>query len=83
MGLDRRHHRYSTVVGRTHFKAQTVSLALLTSSTSFFLLGEVNNIFNPKDSSYLYLLPSLMVNFLANYLELCNIVTFLFLTLKQ
>jgi arsenate reductase-like glutaredoxin family protein len=26
---------------------------------------------NPKDSSYLYLLPSLLVNFLANYLELC------------
>jgi hypothetical protein len=29
-----------TVVGRTHFKAQTVSLALLTSSTSFFSWGK-------------------------------------------
>jgi hypothetical protein len=28
MGLDRRHHRTAAVVGRTHFKAQTVSLAL-------------------------------------------------------
>jgi hypothetical protein len=27
----------------------------------------------------MYLLPSLLVNFLANYLELCNIVTFVFL----
>jgi hypothetical protein len=34
--------------------------------------------FNPKDSSYLYLLPSLLVIFLAYYLELFNIVTFLY-----
>jgi hypothetical protein len=33
-------------------------------------LGEVKTFFNLKDSSYLYLLPSLLVNFLANYLEL-------------
>jgi hypothetical protein len=42
------------------------------------VIGGSKNFFNPKDSSYLYLLPSLLVNFLANYLELCNIVTFLF-----
>ena len=35
-----------------------------------------------KDSSYLYLLPSLLVIFLTYYLELCNNVTFLFLTLQ-
>jgi hypothetical protein len=56
-------------------------LRCLMSSTSFFLLEEVKNFFNPKDSSYMYLLPSLLVNFLINYLELCNIVTFLFLTI--
>ena len=35
------------VVGRTHFKEQTVSLALLTSSTSL-LSGSKNILFNPK-----------------------------------
>ena len=79
MGLDRRHHQYSS---GSH------SPQITNSFTSFinvfnlvFLLGEVNTFFNPKDSSYLYLPPSLLVNFLTNYLELCNIVTFLFLTL--
>jgi hypothetical protein len=42
-------------------------------------MGRVNTFFfNPKDSSYLYLLPSLLVIFLAYYLELFNIVTFLY-----
>jgi len=41
----------------THFKAQTVSLSLLTSSTS--LLSGSKHFFNPKDSSYLYSVPSL------------------------
>ena len=56
-------------------------LALLKSSTSFLSWGR-KFFFNPKYSRYLYLLPSLLVNFLTNYLELYNIVTFLFLTLK-
>jgi hypothetical protein len=43
----------TAVVGRTHFKAKTVSLALLMSSTS--LLSGSKNFFNPKVSSYLYL----------------------------
>ena len=65
MGLDRRHHRYSS---------RSDSLQSTHSFTSFiivinliFLLGEVNTFFNPKDSSYMYLLPSLLVNFLTNY----------------
>ena len=69
--------------------ARSYSLQSTNSFTSFinvinliFLLREVKTFFNPKNSSYLYLFPSLLVNFL-NYLELCNIVIFLFLTLKQ
>jgi hypothetical protein len=42
----------------------------------------VKTFLNPKDSSYLYLFPSLLVKKIAYYLDLCNIVTFLFLTLK-
>jgi hypothetical protein len=42
------------------------------------MLGEVKTFFISKDSCYMYLLPSLLVNFLANYLELCNIVTLCF-----
>jgi hypothetical protein len=49
-------------MGRTRFKTQTVSLALLASSTSL-LPGSKHLFLNPKDSSYLYLLPSLMVFF--------------------
>ena len=69
----------TAVVGRTHFRAKTVSLALLMSSTS--LLSGSKNFFNPKVSSYLYLNPSLLVNFSTYYLELCNTVKFLFLIL--
>ena len=65
------------------------SLQSTNSFTSFinvinliFLLGEVKTFFNPKHSSYLYLLPSFLVNFLGNYLELCNIVTFFIFNFK-
>ena len=52
--------------GSDSLEVQTVSLALLKSSTS--LLSDSKNFFlNPKDSSYLYLLPSLPVNFLTYY----------------
>ena len=56
-------------MGRTHFKfkAQTISLALLTWSTSL-LSGSKNFLsFNPKDSSYLYLLPSLLAQALVSF----------------
>ena len=59
-------------------EAQTVSLALLTWSTSL-LSDSTPFFFNAKDSSYLYLLPSLLLFFFAYYLELCNIVTFIFI----
>jgi hypothetical protein len=65
------------------FTLMTWSLFVLINQAKYyaqniFLLGEIKSFFNPKDSSYLYLLPSLLVNFFTNYLELCNIVTFLF-----
>ena len=46
--------------GSDSLEAQTVSLVLITSATSL-LSGSKNVFFNPKDSSYLYLLPSLLV----------------------
>ena len=71
VGFDRRHHRCSG----SEFKAQTVSLALLTSPTSL-LSGSKHFFFiNPKDSSYLYLLPSLLVNFLAYSFFIFNFKT--------
>ena len=79
MGLDRRHHRYSS--GSDSLQSTNSFTSFINVINLIFLLGEVKTFFNPKDSSYLYLLPSLLVNFLTNYLELCNIVTFLFLTL--
>jgi hypothetical protein len=57
----------TAMVGRTLFKAKTVSLALLTST---LLSGSKNFFFNPKDSSYLYLLTSLLVFFLTYYYKL-------------
>ena len=79
MGLDRRHHRYSS--GSDSLQSTHSFTSFINVINLVFLLGEVNTFFNPKASSYLYLFPSLLVNFLTNYLELCNIVTFLFLTL--
>ena len=56
-------------MGRIHFKfkAQTVSLALLTSSTSLLSGSKNFFFFNPKDSSYLYLLPSLLAQALVSF----------------
>ena len=59
----------TAMVGQTLFKAKTVSLALLTSSTSL-LSGSKNFFFNPKDSSYLYFITSLLVFFLTYYYKL-------------
>ena len=67
----------TAVVGRTHFKAKSVSLALLTSSTS--LLSSSKNFLIQR----LPVLESIITGqFLTYYLQLCNIVSFLFLTLK-
>ena len=69
-------------VGRTHFTAQTVSLALLTSSTS--LLPDSKHFFLIQRKRFkLPVLASIFTdNFLAYYLELYNIVTFLFFNFK-
>jgi hypothetical protein len=67
--------------GSDSLEAQTVSLILITSSTSL-LSGSKQKFFNPKESSYMLLASIITGKFFAYYLELCNIVTFLFLTLK-
>jgi uncharacterized membrane protein len=68
--------------GSDSLEAQTVSLVLITSATSL-LSGSKNVFFNPKDSSYLYLLPSLLVKkicIIFRIMQHCNIFIFNFKT---
>ena len=62
MGLDRRHHRSSS--GSDSLQSTNSFTSFINVINLIFLLGEVSSFFN---SSYMYLLPSLLVNFLTNY----------------
>ena len=61
-GLYRRHHRYSS--GSDSLQSTNSFTSFIYVINLIFLLGEANTFFN---SSYMYLLTSLLANFLTNY----------------
>jgi hypothetical protein len=58
MGLDRRHHRYSS--GSDSLQSTNSFTSFINVINLIFLLREVKTFFNPKDLSYLYFIFTLM-----------------------